>query len=77
MMRQAWIDKDATATVALTRQCVLAGVSRATVYARQRPRPLDQHDEMLKRLIDQEYSVPPANLLEFLGNCGEFGVTMR
>ena len=74
MMRQAWIDKDATATVALTRQCVLAGVSRATVYARQRPRPLDQHDEMLKRLIDQEYTRHPfygtRRMVVYLGQCG-------
>ena len=74
MMRQAWIDKDATATVALTRQCVLAGVSRATVYARQRPRLLDQHDEMLKRLIDQEYTRHPfygtRRMVVYLGQCG-------
>ena len=74
MTRQAWIDKGATATVALTRQCVLAGVSRATVYARQRPRLLDQDDEVLKRLIDQEYTRHPfygsRKMVVYLGRCG-------
>ncbi len=59
MTRHAWIDKDATATVALTHQCVLAGVSGATVCARQEPRLLVQDDEDFKRLIDQEYTRHP------------------
>jgi putative transposase len=39
-MRQDWIDKGDD--VAVSRQCVLVGVSRATLYARQKPKPLDE-----------------------------------
>ena len=53
MMRQAWVDKDDE--VAVVQQCMLVGVSRATVYARQRPRPADESDLLLSRLIDEEY----------------------
>ncbi len=57
MMRQAWIDKwDA---VAVVQQCVLAGVSRATVYAHQKPKPVDESDLLLSRLIDEEYTRHP------------------
>lgn len=57
MMRQAWIDnRDA---VAVVRQCALAGVSRATIYAQQRPRPVDESDLLLSRLIDEEYTRHP------------------
>jgi putative transposase len=57
MMRQAWIDKgDALAVV---QQCVLAGVSRATVYAAHTPRPVDESDLLLSRLIDEEYTRHP------------------
>jgi putative transposase len=57
MMRQAWIEK--TDAVAVVRQCVLAGVSRATVYAQQKPSPLDESDLLLSRLIDEEYTRRP------------------
>ena len=57
MMRQAWIDK--TDAVAVVRQCVLAGVSRATVYAQQTASPLDESDLLLSRLIDEEYTRRP------------------
>lgn len=57
MMRQAWIDKGDA--VAVARQCVLAGVSRATVYARQNPRPAEESDLLLSRLIDEEYTRRP------------------
>ena len=59
MMRQSWLDGRATATLALSRQCVLAGVSRATVHARKKPKPLVECDELLKRLIDEEYTRHP------------------
>ena len=36
MIRQGWIDPGDT--VAVVQQCVLAGVSRATVYAQQKPK---------------------------------------
>ena len=57
MSRQGWIDQGDT--VAVTRQCVLAGVSRATVYAHQRPRPVDESDRLESRLIDEEYTRHP------------------
>jgi putative transposase len=57
MTRQAWIDnQDALPVV---RQCALAGVSRATVYAAHAPRPVDETDLVLSRLIDEEYTRHP------------------
>ena len=52
MMRQTWIDQGDA--VAVVRQCALAGVSRATIYARQRPQPVDAVESLLLRLIDVE-----------------------
>ena len=45
--------------VAVVRQCVLAGVFRATVYAQQKPKPVDEWDLRLSRLIDEESTRPP------------------
>lgn len=41
------------------RQCELAGVSRATVYARQQPKVDRADDLLLCRLIDEEYTRHP------------------
>lgn len=57
MMRQSWIEKGGT--VSVVRQCVLAGVSRATVYARQKPRLVDASNLLLSHLIDEEYTRHP------------------
>ncbi len=57
MMRQAWIEKGDA--VAVVQQCFLAGVSRATVYVQQTPRPVDEGDLLLSRLIDEEYTRRP------------------
>jgi len=57
MIRQSWVDK--VDTLALSQQCVLAGVSRATVYAQQKTRPVDESDLLLSRLIDEEYTRRP------------------
>jgi putative transposase len=57
MMRQTWIDKGSG--VSLVRQCALAGVSRATVYAQKRPKPVDESDLLFSRLIDEEYTRRP------------------
>ena len=57
MIRQAWIDKEDE--VAVVRQCVLAGVSRATIYAQQKPKQVDESDLLLNRLIDEEYTRHP------------------
>ena len=54
MIRHGWID--AGDAVAVVRQCVLVSVSRATVYAQQKPRPVDESDLLLSRLIDEEYA---------------------
>ncbi len=57
MMRQGWIDmKD---ELAITVQCELAGVSRATVYAHQKPKAPDAQDLLLSRLIDEQYTACP------------------
>jgi putative transposase len=72
MMRQDWIDKQSN--VAVSRQCVLVGVSRATLHARQKPKQLDEGDELLKRLIDEEYTRHPfygtRRMVVYLGRCG-------
>ena len=57
MMRQDWIDMDGE--LATTRQCELAGVSRATMYAHQKPKVADEDDLLLSRLIDEEYTRHP------------------
>ena len=56
-MRQAWITHGDTVSVA--RQCVLATVSRATVYAHQKPKLVDELDLFHSRLIDEEYTRHP------------------
>ena len=57
MIRQGWIAKGGA--VAVVRQCVLFGVSRATVYAQQKPRSVDESDLLLCRLIDEEFTRHP------------------
>ena len=56
-MRQAWITHGDA--VSVTQQCVLATVSRATVYAHQKPKPVDELDLLHSRLIDEEYTRHP------------------
>ncbi|EAZ97349.1 transposase, partial [Marinobacter sp. ELB17] len=57
MTRQAWISQGAA--VSVVQQCILAGVSRATAYAQQRPKPVDESDLLFGRLIDEEYTRHP------------------
>jgi putative transposase len=57
LIRQTWIDKGDG--VSVTRQCVLAGVSRATIYAKQKSKPVDASDLLFSRLIDEEYTRHP------------------
>ncbi len=57
MIRQSWIGEDDV--LSQVRQCSLAGVSRATVYAHQKPVPIDLEDAMLSALIDEEYTRHP------------------
>ena len=72
MTRCGWINK--ADKVALRRQCVLAGVCRATLYARQKPRAPVLGDEILKRLIDEEYTRSPfygsRKMVAHLQRCG-------
>ena len=58
MIRQGWIDSE-DAVVPVVRQCLLVGVSRATVYAQQNPKPVDELDLLHSRLIDAEYTRHP------------------
>jgi putative transposase len=57
MMRQDWIDMDGD--LATMHQCELAGVSRATMYAHQKPKIADEDDLLLSRLIDEQYTACP------------------
>lgn len=57
MIRQGWIDPGDTMTI--VQQCVLAGVSRATIYAQQKVKPVDESDLLISRLIDEEYTRHP------------------
>ncbi len=57
MRRQEWIDKKDA--VSVVQQCALAGVSRATIYAHQKPAPVDESDLLFSRLIDEEYTRHP------------------
>ena len=43
----------------VVRQCELAGVSRATVYAQRVPAPASEQDLELLRLIDEQYTRRP------------------
>ena len=57
MIRHGWID--AGNALAVVRQCALVGVSRATVYARQKAGSVDESDLLLCRLIDEEFTRHP------------------
>jgi len=57
MIRQPWINEEDD--MSITRQCLLAGVSRATFYARQHPKPVDESDILISLLIDEEYTKHP------------------
>jgi putative transposase len=53
----AWIERGGA--IALSRQCELAGVSRASVYRRPIEHEQDEEDLLLCRLIDEEYTRRP------------------
>jgi len=61
MTRQAWVDGGEA--LAVVRQCGLAGVSRATIYAQRdalrHPAVVDEGEWLLCRLIDEEYTSHP------------------
>ena len=74
MIRCTWIDR--ADRLALARQCVLADVPRATIYARLRPNKVDdtEGDELLMGLIDEEYTLRPfygsRKMVVYLSRCG-------
>jgi putative transposase len=72
MTRCYWIS--AHPQVSQKRQCVLAGVARASVYAQRKPKILSVSDELLKRLIDEEYTKHPfygsRKMVVHLARCG-------
>ncbi len=57
MIRHGWID--AGNALAVVRQCELVSVSRATVYAQQKAKPIDESGLLLSRLIDEAYTRHP------------------
>ena len=57
MTRRSWIGVHDEVTQ--KRQCVLASVVRGTVYAQRKSKTPDEGDEVLKRLIDEEYTRHP------------------
>jgi putative transposase len=57
MIRRGWIGVHADVTQ--KRQCALTGVSRTTVYVKRKPEVFIEVDEVLKRLIDEEYTRHP------------------
>lgn len=72
MMRQAWIGNEDE--ISLVQQCALAGVSRATYYAQQKPRKTNENDLLFSQLIDEEYTRHPfygsRKMVVFLENLG-------
>jgi putative transposase len=72
MIRHGWVGAHTNLTQ--KRQCVLAGVSRTTVYAKKKPVVFIEMDEVLKRLIDEEYMRHPffgsRKMVEHLFRCG-------
>lgn len=57
MKRLGWVGPDSTLAVRV--QCRLAGVSRATVYARRTPQIACEVELLLCRLIDEQYTRRP------------------
>jgi putative transposase len=72
MNRHAWISDHADVTQ--KRQCVLAGVSCTTVYVKRKAVLFVEADELLKRLIDEEYTRHPfygsRKMVVHLSRCG-------
>jgi putative transposase len=57
MIRHRWIGAHTNLTP--LRQCMFADVSRTTIYAKRKPVIFIEMDEVLKRLIDEEYPRHP------------------
>lgn len=57
MIRRDWIEADTE--LPIIKQCELAQVPRATIYARQVVKPVCEEDLLYARLIDEEYTRHP------------------
>ena len=57
--RQSWVDRDAQQGLPVVRQCQLANVARATVYAPKVSAVVDEIELELLRLLDEEYTRHP------------------
>ncbi len=57
MTRRSWVEQEGRFPV--VRQCVLSGVSRASVYARRHPEEAEETDLLLCRLLDEQYTHRP------------------
>ncbi len=57
MTRRSWVNLEGELPV--VRQCVLSGVSRASVYVRSHPVETHESDLRLCRLLDEEYTRHP------------------
>ena len=72
MIRHAWIG--ANAEIAQKRQRVLDGKSRTTVYVKHKTEVFVEADEVLKGLIDEEYTRHPfygsRKMVGYLRSCG-------
>lgn len=57
MIRQSWVSP--TEALSVVRQCELTAVTRSTVYAHRHPVIIDEHERLLCRLMDEEYTRRP------------------
>lgn len=57
--RQGWVSRGTKNGLTVVRQCQLARVARATVYAPKSSEQIDEYELMLLRLLDEEYTRHP------------------
>jgi putative transposase len=57
VIRQSWVSP--TEALSVVRQCELTAVTRSTVYAHRHPVIIDEHEMLLCRLMDEEYTRRP------------------
>ncbi len=72
--RQTWVEPDGT--LALSLQCQLLKVTRSVVYEQKKRvlEAVDEHESMLLRLLDEEYTRHPfygsRRMKKYLSDCG-------
>ncbi len=78
MTRRSWVEREGGLPV--VRQCVLTGVTRATVYARSHCAETEASDLLFSRLIDEEYTRHPfygsRRMVVFL-QAGGYGINRK